>query len=85
MLLALLGSKSLARGKRCAEGIVRVLSFDFAFWQAQNPQNFHIGRFCYCQNAKSEVIILTIPSTHILLRSRYFDPSSVGNSAALGS
>jgi hypothetical protein len=35
-----MGSKSLAGGKRCAEGI---LSFDFAFWQAQNPQNFHIG------------------------------------------
>jgi hypothetical protein len=40
---SLLGSKYLAHGKRCAEGIVRVLSFDFAFWQGQNPHNFHIG------------------------------------------
>jgi hypothetical protein len=32
----------LDAAKVCAEGIVRVLNFDFSFWQVQHPQNFHI-------------------------------------------
>ena len=50
LLQTLLGSNYLEHRKRCAEGIVRNLQSDFAFWQVQNPQNFHIGPFRYCQN-----------------------------------